>query len=132
MKRILIAVVVGAVAATIMSLVYLASIDRRPGHVDAVKILSAAQTYGHDLKVKGTTVPPSVTLEELIARGLLRPADVSGFDGMEVTVSLTVDPSRPQDILMRARLPDGHEVVALADGSVHTQAPTTQSRPVGR
>jgi hypothetical protein len=121
MKRILMTGLVGAVVATIVSLVYLASIDRRPGHVDAVKLLSAAQIYARDLKAKGVTVPPSVSLEELIARDLLRREDVSGFDGIEVTVSLTVDPSRPQDVLMRARLRDGHEVVALADGSVHTK-----------
>jgi len=119
MKRILIAVVVGAAVMTILSLVYIACFDRRPGHVDAVRVLAAAQTYAHDLKTKGVAVPPSVTLEELIRRGLLRPADVSGFKGMEATVSLTVDPSRPQDILMRARLRDGQEMVALADGSVH-------------
>jgi hypothetical protein len=118
MKRILIAVAVGAAAMTIVGLVYIASIDRRPGHVDAARILVAAQTYAHDLKTKGLAVPPATTLEELIARGLLSPADVSGFNGMEVTVSLSVDPSRPQDILMRARLRDGHEMIALADGSV--------------
>lgn len=118
MKRILAALMVIAGMLMIVSLVYVVYLDRRQERVDAVKVLSAARAYAHDLKEKGLVVPPTVTLQELIGLGLLHPADVSGFNGIEVSVSLTVDPSRLQDVLMRARLPDGRELVVLADGSV--------------
>ena len=45
-------------------------------------------------------------------------ADVSGFAGIKVSANLLADESRPQEILLRDRLPDGHEIVALGDGNV--------------
>ena len=62
-----------------------------------------------------------MSLRELIARKLLAEADVTGFTGMDVTVSLTTDESRPEEVLIRARMPDGREVVTLADGSVRSR-----------
>jgi len=90
-------------------------------HVDAAKLLAAAKTYTDGLRAQNVPVPASVSLHELIARNLVTEADVSGFAGMDVTVSLPVDESRPQEVLIRARLADGREVVALADGSVHSR-----------
>jgi hypothetical protein len=60
-----------------------------------------------------------VALQDLIAKGLLRQADVGGFAGMDVTISLTASDGYPQDILMRVRLRDGSQVIAWKDGSVH-------------
>ena len=97
---------------------YFSLSSSQPGHVDGSKLLSAVKIYKDDLKRQGMEVPVSVSLKELIARGLLSEGDVSGFSGMEVSVNLSADESRPQDILVRARLPDGAEIVALGDGSV--------------
>jgi hypothetical protein len=47
---------------------------------------------------------------------------VSAFDGMEVTVYLSVNDTAPNAILMRAQLTDGSQIVALADGSVQEVA----------
>ncbi|HSH17186.1 MAG TPA: hypothetical protein VLD18_14185 [Verrucomicrobiae bacterium] len=88
------------------------------GQVDASKIVSAAWSYSGDLRIKGRPVPESVTLEELIKLGFLAESDVSGFAGMEVSVNLHADPKRPKDVLLRARLQDGTELVTLADGTV--------------
>ncbi len=88
------------------------------GKVDASKIVSAAWSYSGDLRIKGRPVPESVTLEELIKLGFLAESDVSGFAGMEVSVNLHADPKRPKDVLLRARLQDGTELVTLADGTV--------------
>lgn len=121
MKRILI--VAGSLAAVILaaSLTYLASPRLAPGRVDAARLLVAARTYADDLKARNVPVPAAVSLDELLARKLVTEAEVSGFDGMEVTVSLTANASRPQEILIRARMADGHEVVTLADGSVQSR-----------
>jgi len=62
--------------------------------------------------------PTTVALQDLLAKGLLTPADVSGFAGMDVTVSLTANEMHPTDILMRVRMQDGSQFVALTDGSV--------------
>jgi len=37
---------------------------------------------------------------------------------MDVQINLSADVTRPGDVLARARLPDGVEIIALADGSV--------------
>ena len=118
MKRTLIVMAVLTLMVVAGSAVYFASLSRHPGHVNAAKLLTAAKTYADGLKGQGLPVPTLVSMKELISRGLLTEGDVRGFAGMEVTVSLTADGSRPQEVLVRARLPDGNEIVALADGSV--------------
>ncbi|MGD0744839.1 MAG: hypothetical protein ABSA45_06760 [Verrucomicrobiota bacterium] len=118
MKRILTVIAVVAVMMIAASIAYFAFTCSAPGRVDAPKILAAAQAYAHDLQARGSVVPASVALQDLVSKGLLNPADVSGFAGMEVTISLTASDRRPQDILMRVRMHDGSQMVALADGSV--------------
>ncbi len=86
--------------------------------VAAEKIVAAAQTYAHDLAKKGLPIPASVDLKELVAKDLLSREDVKGFDGMEVSISLIADETRPGDVLMQARLKDGSQVVLMGDGSV--------------
>ena len=118
MKRIL-----GVILGLTLSVVagcwfYFASSSRQAGYVNGSKVLAAARTYQDDLKRQGSDVPTSVSLKEMIARGLLTETDVSGFSGMDVTVTLPVDEGRPQTVLVRSRLPDGDEIVVLADGSV--------------
>jgi hypothetical protein len=118
MKRTLSAIAVLTLVIVAGSIFYFATSSRHPGHVDAEKLIAAAKTYADGLKAQGSPVPESVSLKDLITRGLLTEADVSGFAGMEVTVSLNVNETRPQAVLARARLPDGQEIVALGDGSV--------------
>ncbi|MBI3853835.1 MAG: hypothetical protein HY298_26720 [Verrucomicrobia bacterium] len=89
------------------------------GHLDGKKITAAVQAYSGKMKLQNQNVPPSVSLQELITKGFLKHEDVSAFDGMEVTVYLAVDETNPQAVLMRARLSDGGQIGALADGSIH-------------
>lgn len=89
-----------------------------PGNVDAGKITVAVQTYVHYLKQNALPVPKSVKLQSLVDKGLLRYEDVSGFDGVDVTIFLTTDESNPSQVLMRARFPDGSQEVVLYDGTV--------------
>src|SRR5581483_487864 len=92
------------------------------GKVDGPKIIAAAHRYTGELRSKGAPVPPSVQLEELIGKGFLKREDVSGFNGIEVSVYLTADTNQPGiPVLMRAHMPDGHDVVVLGDGTVQTR-----------
>ena len=131
MKRTLIVIAILTVAIVVGSMVYIASSSRQPGRVDALKILAATRTYTADLKARGVAIPASVSLQELINRRLLTTSDVSGFNGMDVTVNLSADDSHPQDILIRARLANGQEIVALADGSVQQLSPNRARRMQG-
>ncbi len=118
MKATAIAGIITAVALGAAVLVLLYANHQAPGWVNARQVVAAAQQYGVQLKARGEVVPTEVPLEELLASGLLKPQDVQGFAGMKVTVALAVDPQKSQEVLLRARLPSGQEIVALNDGSV--------------
>ena len=119
-------IVIAVLAVAIV--VYFASSTRQTGQVDAVKIVKATRTFTADLKARGLTVPATVSLQELIDRGLLSASDVSAFSGMDVTVYLSAENNNPQNILLRARLPDGAEIVTLADGSVQQMSPNKRPK----
>ncbi len=123
MKKIIRASALVAVLLAVGAVLYLSDFSRSlPSKCDAPKVMAAVQTYKTQLKSKGVTLPDSVNLQTLIANGLLRSEDVSAFQGMNVTVTLNSPQALgPQDVLMRARLPDGTELVALTDGSVQEQ-----------
>jgi hypothetical protein len=83
--------------------------------------MAAAKAYGDQLKSTGAAVPAEVSLDQLIARGLLTSNDVTGFAGMKVSVTLSVDPQNFNQVLLRARQPNGQEIVASNDGSVQVR-----------
>lgn len=118
MKRFLPGIVVVAVVLGTGIGSHLASIQQETGHLDGARVLKALGQYQEDLRREGKEVPGAVSLRDLVARGLLTEDDVSVFAGVDVVLSLSVEESRPQDILARAQLPGGDEVLALADGSV--------------
>jgi len=118
MKRLftVVAIISGVMIAA--SITYFTFSRPVPGQVNAPHIMAAAQAYAHDLQVRGLAVPATVDLRDLVAKGLVNSADVSGFDGMQVTVSLAASIGNFQDVVMRVRLQDGSQLVALADGSI--------------
>jgi len=113
-------VIVGAIVALLALTVYVStrSPSASPGKVDAPRILAAAREYTRLFMAQHLPVPASVNVDELISRGLLRPEDVAGFAGAEVSVSLKGDPRDPHTVLMRAKFKDGKDLLLLADGSV--------------
>jgi hypothetical protein len=89
-------------------------------HLDAAKITSAINAYSSKMKSENQSLPPTISLQELIAKGFLKHEDVAAFDGWNVTVSLTADDSDPQSILMTAQSSDGHKIIVVADGSIQS------------
>jgi len=120
MKRTLTLTVMAVVAVVLIAAIstYFPFPRPAPSQMNALKIFAAAQTYSHDLRAQGLPVPATVALQDLLAKGLLTPADVSGFAGLEVTVPSTANDMNPNAILMQVRTQDGSQIVALADGSV--------------
>jgi hypothetical protein len=118
MKQVWVIVAVAAVMMIVCGVNYVRTHSPHPGMGEYRKVLAAASEYSHRLKAQGLAVPASVTLEELIKRGVLREGDVGGFDGLQVSISLKPDETHPQDALMSVSFPDGREVVALEDGSI--------------
>lgn len=91
---------------------------KQPMFKDAPKLISAMQAFTRDLTARGQSLPAAVSLRELVSGGYIAANDVRAFDGMDVTISLTADETRPQEILIRVRMPDGSVTALLADGSV--------------
>src|SRR5664280_385621 len=94
-KRVLGIVTVAAVMMIVCGVNYVQTHSPHPGMGEYRKVLAAASEYSHRLKAQGLAVPASVTLEELIKRGVLRKRDVRGFDGLHVSISLKPDETRP-------------------------------------
>ena len=90
---------------------------KQPAFENGPKLISALQAFVGDLAARKEPIPQTVSLRELIRCGYIAPNDVHAFDGMELTISLTADETRPQEILARVRLPDGSIHVLLGDGS---------------
>ncbi len=90
---------------------------QQPVFKDTSKLIAAVQAFSRDKTAGGQALSGSVSLRELVSRGYIAASDVRAFDGMEVTISLAADETRPQKILIRVRLPDGTVIAGLADGS---------------
>lgn len=88
-------------------------------HVDGLKIMSAVHAFKKDLVDRGVAVPESVSLSELMLQGHLKASDVEGFRGLDVTFNLGVPEGSQDRILAQAIMPDGSQIITLADGSVH-------------
>ena len=120
MKRLLKIMAVAAVVMVAACITCFILTRPAPGKVDGQKIMTALQSYTADLRAHGQAMPATVSLHDLISKGWLKPEDVSGFSGMEVTISLIASESNPQDVMMRVRMQDGSEIVGMADGSVQS------------
>jgi len=89
---------------------------------------SAVKRYSHDQTWRGRTLPATVTAQDLVEGGYLSGADAHDVADKNITFYPTTDETNPAAILVRVKMPDGSQVVALADGSVQTLA---KSAPVG-
>jgi hypothetical protein len=121
MKRILSMIAVAGVVVIVAEIIYSGIITPThvPTRVNGPEILAAAHSYARDLTSHGQVVPAMVSLRDLIAKGLLKPQDLTGFSGMDASVSLTANASHPHDVLMWVRMQDGTQMVVLTDGSAH-------------
>jgi hypothetical protein len=119
MKRLLIFITVIILAAIVG---YFEILKPQTGHLDAKKITAAIHAYSSKMKSENQTLPPSISLQELIAKGFLKHGDVSVFDGWNVIVSLTLDETnpQPQSVLMTAQSSDGRQIIVLGDGSIQS------------
>jgi hypothetical protein len=108
-------------AVAVASLLIMISRLTPVGRVDVPKLIAAVKTYVEQLRSTGAAVPAEVSLDQLIARGFLTSNDVAGFTGTKVSVTVAADPQNLNQVLMRARQPNGEEIVALNDGSVQVQ-----------
>jgi len=88
-----------------------------PEKVNGLRFVAAARGYTRMLVASKQPIPATVSLNELLARGFLKPADVAPFQGLQTEIILTSDASNPRAALMRVHLSDGTDLVLFNDGS---------------
>ncbi len=120
-KRMAVAIGAGVTIAGAIALVYLLAVSNSQGEkVNGIRVVAAARAYTRQLLAARQPIPKSVSVEQLVASGFLKPDDVAAFRGLDATVLLTTDNPGPKTVLMRLHLPDGSDLVLLADGSVQS------------
>ena len=122
MKRILTMVAVSGAVLLVVLVILLHAGTTPPAKslaAGATKIVPAGRAYAKLLKSEGAPIPAFVNVKELVARGLLGADDLKGLARTEVSVSTSAVDDGSRRVLIRARQPDGTELVLLADGSVH-------------
>jgi hypothetical protein len=87
------------------------------------KLIPALRAYARERAARGQPLPPTVSLQDLVSGGYLAKSDVAALQGAEVTFYTSVDFTSPRAVLARAHMPDGTDLVVLADGSVQGATP---------
>ncbi len=118
-KRISIAVAVLAGLVLLAAAVYIFLGTARSQPANGPKIIAAAHAYTLAQRERHAPIPQAVPLQVLIDQGLLQPADIGSFQGMDATIFLTAGTGGPS-VLMRVKMPDGTDFVLLTDGSTLT------------
>jgi hypothetical protein len=115
-KRISIAVAILTGLILVAAAVYIFVGTVAPQPANGPKIIAAARDYTRALQQRHLPIPQAVPLQVLIDQGFLQPADIGSFQGLDANISLTASSGGPT-VLMRVHMPDGTDLVLLADGS---------------
>ena len=115
LKRYSFLLALGAVGIVLAAVLLL---SRHESTVDSERLIEAVRAFGLDHNARSTPLPPSVSLSELVERKFLRVADAKPFGPAEIRISLTSDESRPNQIVIEARLADGTRIASMSDGSI--------------
>ena len=91
-----------------------------PDMLHVTKMCIRDRTYSHDQVSHGRPLPSAVTLQDLVGGGYISTNEVRDLGGADVTFYPTVSESDPQAVLVRVRMPDGSQTVALSDGSIQS------------
>lgn len=89
----------------------------------ATEVVEAVNAICRQSRERGLPLPRSITLQELVRSGHLRPDILRSFGGLEVNISMSADETRAGSVLTTIRMPDGSTIVGFADGSAHQVSP---------
>ncbi len=94
----------------------------QPPLKDMPVVLMALRHFSEDKAAKHEPMPVSVSVNDLVNAGYLKPEVAAQFKEIDLTFFPLPPGSGPKAVVARARLADGSQVVLLADGSVQTPA----------
>jgi hypothetical protein len=111
----------GIVAGVSMLAVILVVFAARPKParlINGERLANAMARYTKDLHSRGEALPPTITLDTLVAKGYLNTEDTKPMQGIDLIFHTDAVDTSPQMFLVEAHMPDGQIQVVLADGSV--------------
>lgn len=82
------------------------------------KLVAAMKNYSRDHISRGQPLPVSVTFQDLVSGGYISTNDVRDIGGMDTTFYLMANYRDPKAVLAKWRMPDGTQMIVLADGNV--------------
>ena len=97
--------------------------------VSGVRLVAALSEWGRGFRARGVPLPATVSLDDLIRLGHLKREDARSFDGASLTFHTDVDETKPQGVLIEARMTDGTWLAILGDGSVQQFTPKRSLGP---
>ena len=104
----------------------------QPSYKDSVAFVRSVQEFVESHERRGSPLPASVSLHDLVNEGYITPNMARLFKGAEVTFPHRSSASvplkqAPEEVLIKLRQRDGRETVMTADGSVHPLSKTRRS-----
>jgi hypothetical protein len=81
------------------------------------KLVTAFKKYTRDHVSPGKPLPASISLQDLVNGGYLTTNDVKELNVQELTIYPTAGKHDPKAVMVRMRMPDGRQILTLADGS---------------
>jgi hypothetical protein len=97
----------------------------QPSFKEAVAFVRSVYPLVEARMQRGSSLPPSVPLSELVRGGYITLETARRFEGSEITFPAN-NSSEPisferaaEEVLIRLRLRDGRQTVMMADGSIH-------------
>jgi len=82
------------------------------------KIIAAVKSYSRDHISRGQPLPASLTFQELISSGYISTNDAHNIGVADATFYPTTSNRDPKAVLVRVRMLDGSQIIALTDGSI--------------
>jgi len=86
------------------------------------RFIAAVQTFAREHHTDAGVFPGSVALSDLLSGGYLHTQEVAGLESRDVSVSLPIDETQPQELWIRVRAGDGSVIALLRDGSIQKLA----------
>lgn len=119
LKRLLAIVGLIVTIAALTSAVLVLHWERTPSPLKNLpKLLATFQRYSKDHAKDVHSLKDSISLQDLVAGGYLSAEDIRDYNGMDIVFYPNGNESSPQSILLSVRMPDGHQLAAMADGSI--------------
>jgi hypothetical protein len=82
------------------------------------RIVAAVKSYSRDHISRRQPLPASVTFQDLISGGYISTNDVRNIGVADATFYPVASNRDPKAVLVRVRMLDGSQIIALTDGSV--------------